>query len=70
MKTLKQAVTDIGGLGAAAAQLDISPQRLSNWLDRGVPTEQCARVELVLGVPRQVLRPTDWQGIWPELVVG
>lgn len=67
METLKQAVEGRGGLSVAAGLLAVSPQRLSNWLDRGVPTEHCARVEAALGIPRQALRPEDWQLIWPEL---
>ncbi|PZQ77967.1 MAG: hypothetical protein DI563_02075 [Variovorax paradoxus] len=66
MQTLKQAV-DERGLTASAALLGISPQRLANWVERGVPTEHCARVEAVLGVGRRDLRPDDWQAIWPEL---
>lgn len=67
MHTLKQAVIAQGGVTAASALLEISPQRLSNWMDRGVPIELCASVEAKLGVPRQALRPNDWQAIWPEL---
>lgn len=67
MPTLKQAVEDKGGITAAAALLDISPQRLSNWIERGVPIEFGARVETVLGVSRRDLRPDDWRAIWPEL---
>ena len=69
MKTLKQAVDD-KGLTAAASLLEVTPQRLSNWIERGVPTERCAQVESVLGVARQTLRPDDWQSIWPELVAA
>ena len=67
MKTLKQAVEEGGGITVAASLLAITPQRLSNWIERGVPTEHCARVESVLGVARRDLRPDDWQAIWPEL---
>lgn len=67
MKALKQAVEAHGGVTAAAVLLEISPQRLSNWIERGVPTEHCARVEAALGVARQQMRPKDWRSIWPEL---
>jgi DNA-binding transcriptional regulator YdaS (Cro superfamily) len=67
MKTLKQAVEARGGVTAAAVLLEITPQRLSNWMERGVPTEHCARVEAALGIARQDMRPDDWQAIWPEL---
>lgn len=68
MKTLKQAVEDIGGITTVSAMLGMSPQRLSNWIDRGVPLEHCARVEHTLGVvTRRDMRPDDWHLIWPEL---
>ena len=67
MHPLKKAVEDRGGITTASALLAITPQRLSNWLERGVPIEHCARIEQTLGVPRKELRPDDWQRIWPEL---
>ena len=67
MKTLKQAVEARGGVTAAAVLLGITPQRLANWIERGVPTEHCARVEAALGIARQQMRPKDWKDIWPEL---
>lgn len=67
MQTLKQAVEVHGGITSAAALLGVTPQRLGNWIERGVPTELCAKVEAKLGIPRQALRPDDWQAIWPEL---
>lgn len=66
MKTLQQTV-ESAGLKASAQLLRITPQRLSNWMDRGVPVEHCAAVEMVLGVSRRDLRPEDWHLIWPEL---
>ena len=66
MKTLKQAVEEIS-LKVAADLLAITPQRLSNWMERGVPVELCAVVDSKLGVSRKVLRPDDWFLIWPEL---
>ena len=66
MKTLQQAV-ESRGLKVSADLLGVSPQRLSNWMDRGVPVEHCAAVETELGVTRQDLRPDDWHLIWPEL---
>lgn len=68
MQTLKHAIERAGGLSSAAKQLGVKPQRLGNWLERGVPTAMCSRVETALGVRRQNLRPDDWQQIWPELV--
>jgi DNA-binding transcriptional regulator YdaS (Cro superfamily) len=68
MQTLKQAVEGKGGITAAASILGVTPQRLANWVDRGVPTELCAKVETLLGADRRLLRPDDWQAIWPELI--
>jgi DNA-binding transcriptional regulator YdaS (Cro superfamily) len=67
MDQLKNAIAAHGGLSAAAALLGITASRLSNWVDRGVPTDKCATVEAALGVSRQLLRPDDWSVIWPEL---
>lgn len=60
------------GLGAFAKLLGVSAQRLSNWLERGVPIGYCSRVERVSGavVLRQDLRPDDWREIWPELAAN
>lgn len=66
METLKQAV-EAKGLKVSADLLAVTPQRLSNWMERGVPVEHCASVEAELGVSRKTLRPDDWQTIWPEL---
>lgn len=66
MKTLKQVVED-RGLKVAADLLAVSPQRLSNWMERGVPVEWCAAVDAKLGVSRKELRPDDWFLIWPEM---
>ena len=67
MHTLKQAV-EVKGLKVSADLLAVTPQRLSNWMERGVPVERCASVEAELGVSRKTLRPDDWHSIWPELV--
>jgi len=66
MQTLKQAV-EAKGLKVSAELLGVTPQRLSNWVERGVPVERCAGVEAELGVSRKTLRPDDWRAIWPEL---
>lgn len=66
MQTLKQAV-EARSLKVSAELLSVTPQRLSNWMERGVPVEQCAAVEGALGVSRRTLRPDDWHLIWPEL---
>lgn len=68
MRTLKEAVTECKGVTAASTLLGVTPPRLSNWIERGVPVEHCAQVHEVLGVARWVLRPDDWHRIWPELI--
>lgn len=69
MQTLKEAV-EARGLKVSADLLGVTPQRLSNWMERGVPVERCAAVEAELGVLRKTLRPNDWQAIWPELAAA
>jgi DNA-binding transcriptional regulator YdaS (Cro superfamily) len=44
MDQLKQAI-DTVGLSRLAADLNVSVQRLSNWQARGVPIDQCPRLE-------------------------
>lgn len=58
------------GLVHTARRVGVTPQRLHNWISRGVPIEKCAVVERVTrgAVTRQDLRPNDWQVIWPELL--
>lgn len=67
---LKEAIDASGGVTAVAASLLVSPQRLNNWVERGVPVDRCAAVEAAVNglVTRADLRPEDWQAIWPELV--
>lgn len=67
MNALAQATEAKGGITAASALLGVSPQRLSNWISRGVPVEWCVAVEREIGASRQDLRPDDWHLIWPEL---
>ena len=45
MSALQRAIQHSGGLSRLAAALGVSPQRLSNWLERGVPAEQCPLIE-------------------------
>jgi DNA-binding transcriptional regulator YdaS (Cro superfamily) len=69
MDTLKKAIEDAGGPNAVAARMGVTPQRLNNWVSRGVPDDQCAALESAVDgrVTRQMLRPDTWQRIWPEL---
>lgn len=66
---LKQAIDESGGVTAVAARLQITPQRLTNWVERGVPVDRCAAVEVAVEgrMKRADLRPDDWRAIWPEL---
>ncbi len=59
----------VGGRSALADRLDVSVAAIGNWKTRGVPIEKCPRIERLTDtkVTRQVLRPNDWQEIWPEL---
>lgn len=67
---LRSALAITGSLTAIAQTLDVSVQRLSNWLSRNaVPLEYCARLEKAAdgAVMRWDMRPDDWHLIWPEL---
>lgn len=68
MKSLKCFVKE-KGLTTTASLLSVSVQRLSNWVERGVPVGKCTAVEVATGgqVTRKDLRPNDWAAIWPEL---
>lgn len=57
------------GLTETARSLGVSAQRLSNWIERGVPIDKCPAIERITAgvVSRRDLRPNDWQDIWPEL---
>ncbi|MFM0630739.1 transcriptional regulator [Paraburkholderia xenovorans] len=61
-----------GSYEALANQLGISKGAVHQWKspDRKVPIEHCTRIEQITEgkVTRQMLRPDDWQSIWPELV--
>lgn len=78
MSPLDKAIENAGGLSAFTQKLNavltdeppLSPNQVGNWRRRGVPTEYCAAVETASGgeTTRKMLRPKDWQHIWPELV--
>lgn len=69
MTSRKQAVSDAGGNAAVARRLGVSEQTLSNWMNRGIPIEYCARFEEATEGRwrRSQERPDDWRLIWPEL---
>lgn len=63
---LKRAIEQVGGLTKAAGALGVSPQRLGNWIDRGVPAEHCPSIERITdgAVRCEELRPdVDWAAI-------
>ena len=59
------------GVTALADLLKVSPAAVNQWLwyDRPVPITQCVRIEQLTGgqVTRQMLRPDDWESIWPDI---
>ena len=59
----------LGGRVFLAEKLGVSVAAVGNWKQRGVPIEQCPRIEKITfcEVNRQALRPNDWSEIWPEL---
>jgi DNA-binding transcriptional regulator YdaS (Cro superfamily) len=66
---LDQAALMLGGRAAMAELLNVTPAAIGNWKTRGAPIEQCPSIERITSgvVSRRVLRPNDWQIIWPEL---
>lgn len=61
-----------GSYEALAQQLGVTKGAVHQWISpkRKVPIEHCARIEQITRgkVTREMLRPDDWQSIWPELV--
>jgi DNA-binding transcriptional regulator YdaS (Cro superfamily) len=61
-----------GSYEALAKQLGVTRAAVHQWTSptRKVPIEHCARIEAITkgAVTRQMLRPDDWQSIWPELI--
>ncbi|MCS4509159.1 transcriptional regulator [Xylophilus ampelinus] len=74
MNSFSDALETFGGPGKLARSLGITTQAVCFWRDgkRRIPADQCYRIERAMGglITRQVLRPKDWQEIWPELVAG
>lgn len=62
----------VSGRSILAGHLGVSVAAIGNWKLRGVPIEVCVKVERSTGVvvKRQMLRPYDWQDIWPELAAA
>lgn len=63
----------VGSQSALAERLGVTQQAVSWWRKSGVfPEKYCADIERITGgrVSRQVLRPSDWARIWPELAIA
>jgi DNA-binding transcriptional regulator YdaS (Cro superfamily) len=67
---LDEACKLLGGRENLAAALKVSYTAVGNWKARGVPHEHCVAIERLTkgAVTRQMLRPLDWQDMWPELI--
>ncbi|SEI41923.1 transcriptional regulator [Paraburkholderia diazotrophica] len=66
------AAAEVGGFKALAEKLGVTKGAVHQWMSPGrkVPIEHCTPIEQATNgiVTRQMLRPDDWQSIWPELV--
>jgi DNA-binding transcriptional regulator YdaS (Cro superfamily) len=65
------AAATVGGYKALADILGVTKGAVHQWMspDRQVPIEHCTPIEQATSgvVTRQMLRPDDWESIWPEL---
>lgn len=71
---LSQYLSEQRGRGTALAkEIGAHPPDVSRWADgtRPIPVHFGAPIERATGgqVTRQEMFPSDWQTIWPELVV-
>lgn len=61
----------LGGITALAKQLSVAPQVVHRWASgqQTVPIIRCVEIEKLTNgaVTRKMLRPNDWDQIWPEL---
>ncbi len=63
----------LGGTTAVARLLGIKPPSVHEWRGKVIPEDKlirlAAHIERASGaeITRQMLRPDDWQDIWPEL---
>lgn len=62
----------VGSYKALADILGVTKGAVHQWMGptRRVPIEHCTPIEQATNgvVTRQMLRPDDWQSIWPELI--
>lgn len=72
--TLREYISAERGRAVAVAQdMGVLPVLVRQWAaGRPVPVQHCAALERATGgaVTRRVLRPADWQRIWPELATA
>lgn len=66
---LDKAARLLGGRAVLADRLGVTSAAIGNWKVRGVPIDQCVRIEIETkqSVARRDLRPLDWNRYWPEL---
>lgn len=62
----------VGGLSNLARALGVSVPIVHRWASGGqeVPIIRCVEIERLTNsvVNRKMLRPNDWDQIWPELI--
>lgn len=72
MNALDLAIEHVGGVGKLAAAINVGQAVVSNWRAREtvLDAKHCTAISIATSgiVTRQMLRPDDWQLIWPELV--
>lgn len=65
------AAATVGSYKKLADKLGVTKGAVHQWTlsGREVPIEHCTPIEQITGgkVTRQMLRPSDWESIWPEL---
>ncbi len=68
MTGLRKAIEVAGGATKLAAALGVTAQRLSNWVERGVPAERCPDIERATNgaVRCEELRPDVAWGVLRE----
>jgi DNA-binding transcriptional regulator YdaS (Cro superfamily) len=58
-----------GGQNELAKILRVSASYVNQLIKnkRPIPANHCSTIDTRLGISRKLLRPDDWQDIWPEL---